>query len=75
MMQRKWTAARHDAAFFAYRVAMPRHRFISAKAFSTRRRRRWMYSSYSSCSLLFAFGGITGAMPASFAIPTMASTS
>jgi hypothetical protein len=39
-MHLMWTAARYEAAFLAYRVAIPRHRFISAKAFSMMWRRR-----------------------------------
>ena len=75
MMQRMCTAAKYEAVFLAYLVAIPRHRFSSMKVFSTRWRRRYRYLSYLRSSLLFDLGGITGSIPASLAIPTIASLS
>lgn len=53
-------AARNEAVFFAYLVAMPRQRFRCGKAFSTRCLVLWSSLSCSRCFVRFFFDGMTG---------------
>ena len=69
------TAARKDAVFFAYLVAIPRQRFSSRNAFSTRCRSRYKYLSYSRCFFRFLRGGITGVISSSASFSTKLSLS
>ena len=52
-----WSAARNDAVFLAYLVAILRHCFKWTKAVSTRCRALWRALSYSRCSFRFFLEG------------------
>ena len=66
-MQRICTAARKESIFLAYLVATPRQPLRCRKAFSTKCRSLYRYSSYSRCSMRFFLGGMTTCIPRSSA--------
>lgn len=67
--------AKKDDAFFAYRVASPRHLLRCRNAFSTKWRIGYQYRSYARRGLRLFFGGMTGVMPRFSAPERMASVS